>query len=92
MEFDSNILKEQKNRNNFLIKILEWSGYKKMQLLYIEEQEIVMNQKIFIINVIIKDQQLLYIKMKNAFLEVIILIHGHLIINGFLPQIVLYFL
>ena len=53
---------------------------------YIEEQEIVMNQKIFIINVIIKDQQLLYIKMKNAFLEVIILIHGHLIINGFLPN------
>jgi len=34
MEFDSNILKEQKNRNNFLIKILEWCGYKKMQLLY----------------------------------------------------------
>ena len=34
MEFDSLILKEQKNRNNFLIKILEWSGYKKMELLY----------------------------------------------------------
>ena len=35
MEFDSNILKEQKNRNNFLIKILEWSGYKKCNY-YIE--------------------------------------------------------
>ena len=34
MEFDSNILKEQRNRNNFLIKILEWSGYKKMELIY----------------------------------------------------------
>ena len=31
---DSIILKEQKRKNEFLKKILEWSGYKKMELIY----------------------------------------------------------
>ena len=33
-EFDSIILKESKRENEFISKILEWSGYKKMELIY----------------------------------------------------------
>ena len=48
--------------------------------------------KIFMKNVIIKEQLLLYIKMKNVFLEDIIQVLGYLIVNGILLQIVLYLL
>ena len=33
-EFDSNILKESKREDEFISKILEWSGYKRMELIY----------------------------------------------------------
>jgi len=33
-KFDSNILKESKREDEFISKILEWSGYKKMELIY----------------------------------------------------------
>ena len=34
MDFDSIILKEEERKNEFLKKIFEWSGYKKMELIY----------------------------------------------------------
>ena len=34
LDFDSIILKEQKRKKEFYEKILEWSGYKKMELIY----------------------------------------------------------
>ena len=34
MAFSSNILENQKKRNEFLKKMLEWTGYKKMELIY----------------------------------------------------------
>ena len=33
LDFDSIILKEEKRKNEFIQKILEWSGYKKMELI-----------------------------------------------------------
>ena len=34
LEFDSNILKDHERKNKFIKKMLEWSGYKRMDLIY----------------------------------------------------------
>ena len=66
---DSNILSNSDKKNEFLEKIYEWSGCKSLELLY-RELEMVCIVKIFMKNVMTKDQQLLYLKMiKEIFLE-----------------------
>ena len=76
LDIDSNILKESKREDEFISKILEWSGYKRMELIYrgsIEEVEMEQHLIYFIINVIIKDLQLFYLKMKKEiFMEDIV--------------------
>ena len=68
MDIDSIILKDLAKRNEYRKKILEWCGYKRMELIYRGSKDGMLSKN-FLINVIIKDQQLLYIKMKNVFSE-----------------------
>ena len=72
--FDSVILNKIKKGEEYLNKLYEWRGYKKN---YIKQQEMVQIVIFFIINVIIKVQQYVYVKMiKEVFLEDIYLLLG----------------
>jgi len=53
---DSNILYESKREEEFIKKLNEWTGYKKMELIYRGTRD-GMTIKYFIINVIIKVKQ-----------------------------------
>jgi len=91
-DIDSLILKETNRVDEFIIKIYEWSGYNNMKLLYRGTRD-GMTHDNFHINVIIKDQQLVYLKMiKEIFLEDMLLLIGQVMVIIDQLQILLYLL
>ena len=87
IEVDSLILKDEEKKKEFLQKIFEWSGYKRMELLYRGTRD---GSTVDIFQ-IIKDQLFVYIKMKKEiFLEVMLLFLGQIPDMVKLLQIVLY--
>ena len=91
-DFDSIILRESKREKEFLDKIYEWSGYKKLELLYRGSRDGV-QVKHFIKNVTIRDPLYAYIKMKkDIFLEDLLLFLGQVMEILMKQRIVLYLL
>ena len=82
--FDSVILDRCNNKKEYIKKIYEWSGYKKMELLYRGSRDGTLSN-VFIINVIVRVQPFVYIKMiKGIYSEDMLLFLGVVKkVNGF---------
>ncbi len=89
-DIDSLILKDEEKRKEFFQKIFEWSGYKRMELLYRGTRD-GSTADIFHKKCDNQGPLLSYIKMKKEiYLEVMLLFHGQILEEINLLQIVLY--
>ena len=89
---DSIIINESERGNEFLQHYMNGQGIIRWNY-YIEEQEMALALMYFMKNVIIKDQQYVYVKMKKIiYSEDFLLFHGHLTAVGVVQMIVFYLL
>ena len=92
LDIDSIILSDIEKGNEYLQKLYEWTGYKKMELIYRGTRD-GSDSQTFHNKCDIKVQQYVYVKMKKIiFLEDMLLYLGHLMVIIMLQTVVFYLL